>query len=159
MDEAACIDAIWARWPRLDPVDADLLRFAAEAVERHPKSAEIQWLAGSLNELAFLCGLPHPLDPLACYRNAVAIDPTHARAWVSIASWLDVHADDLAGAEAAYREVLKLDPESDAYEGLARVLAEQGRRVEAIEVLESAPRGDEERRRRLREEIERGAWE
>lgn len=160
MQEAELIAELWRQWPRGQiTLNAGLLELAGEAVRQHPHSAELWWIAGSLNELAQLGGPPHALDPLECYRKAAALAPNDARSWVSIGTYLDVHFDDLAGAESAFRTALRLDPEADAYEGLVRVLAQQSRRPEALELLAQMPRGKRGRRRQLRAEIERGIWE
>jgi Flp pilus assembly protein TadD len=161
MDPTARITALWARWPKGDDrVDDDLLAMAHAAVEEHPDSAELWWIAGSLNELARIEGAdtdsPSALDPLACYRRAVAIDPSSARAWTSLGAYLDVWLDDLEGAETALRTALRHAPESDAFEVLARVLAQQGRRAEALDVLDRHPADST---RTLRAEIERGDWD
>lgn len=161
MDPQAHIAALWARWPRGDRgVDDDLLDVARVAVREHPNSAELWWIAGSLNELARIEGAdadsPSALDPLACYRRAVAIEPSSARAWTSLGAYLDVWLDDLEGAETALRTALRHAPESDAFEVLARVLAQQGRRAEALDVLDRRPAASS---RTLRAEIERGDWD
>lgn len=160
MDPQAHITALWARWPKGDRrVDDEVLAMAHAAVEEHPHSAELWWIAGSLNELARIehdTSSPSALDPLACYRRAVAIEPSSARAWTSLGAYLDVWLDDLEGAETALRTALRHAPESDAFEVLARVLAQQGRRAEALDVLDRRPAASS---RTLRAEIERGDWD
>ncbi|MBK7078825.1 MAG: DUF3857 domain-containing protein [Myxococcales bacterium] len=99
-------------------------------------------------------------------RTATTLAPTSGRAWVALGAMLERDelgrtfegGGDRAGAEAAYRKALALDPaDADArwgltqvlaYDDYGRVLAAPARVREAIQILRGLP-ADDERDRQL----------
>jgi Flp pilus assembly protein TadD len=74
-------------------------------------------------------------EAVAWLRQAVAIDPEFAGAWVNLGVALR-REGDAAGAEAAYRKALEIDPQtSSAYTNLASMLRTRGRDGEAEALL------------------------
>ncbi len=86
------------------------------------------------------------------YERLVAVDPAFGLGWYRLAQVRD-NLGDLAGAEAAYRKAIEVDPLAvDPRKALASLLADRGRVREAIDVLEKArdlDPGDEAIRRDL----------
>ncbi len=86
------------------------------------------------------------------YERLVTVDPEFGLGWYRLGQVRD-NLGDLAGAEAAYRKAIEVDPLAvDPRKALASLLAERGRVREAIDVLEAArdlDPGDEAIRRDL----------
>lgn len=80
-------------------------------------------------------------EAAASYADYLAIRAADAPIHVQHGNMLG-QADDLSGAEAAFRAALRLTPSADTWLQLGRVLARQGRRPEAIQALGAALRID-----------------
>ena len=71
-------------------------------------------------------------------RRAVTLNPERPETWSHLAALL-MQTSDWSGAEAAYREIVALQPRNgDAHQGLAFALFRQDRDREAIEALRTA---------------------
>jgi tetratricopeptide (TPR) repeat protein len=93
-------------------------------------------------------------EAIPCYRRAIAIDPRHVRAQLSLAQCL-LRINEPAAAESAFRSVIRENPASvEAREGLGTCLMSLSRLEEArtalLAVVERNP-GHLEARRRLGE--------
>jgi tetratricopeptide (TPR) repeat protein len=130
------------------------------AICEHPRSARLWELRGDVIQL-----LGEPLETydlpeaLRSYQHAVELDPQYARAHEAIGHYLDAVEDHPAQAEGWFRRALERGDSSSAWSGLARVLAQLGRRAEAIQLLESCPQAADPAVQEVREEIERGEWD
>jgi Flp pilus assembly protein TadD len=79
-------------------------------------------------------------EALRWLRQAVAIDPELAGAWVNLGVALR-RAGDTEAAESSYRRALEINPEeASAYQNLAALLSLRGRHAEARELLALATR-------------------
>ena len=94
--------------------------------------------AGARNNLGTLLLADGQVDDaIECFRAVLAERPDHARAWHNL-GLARRRGDDVAGAEAAQRRAVALDPTLDvALATLARLLQEQGRAAEAVGLLAS----------------------
>lgn len=130
------------------------------ALSEHPLSARLWDLRGDVIQL-----LGEPIEAydlqeaLRSYQRAVELDPQYARALESIGHYLDAVEDRPADAEEWFRRALECGDSSSAWSGLARVLAQLGRRSEAVELFESCPHAGDPDVEAVREEIARGEWD
>jgi tetratricopeptide (TPR) repeat protein len=101
----------------------------------HPDSAL------ALNNAGALClNLRKAQEARQLLEKAVCLDPSYASGWVNLADAAQMQRD-LTGARRCYKTALKCDPNSvDARIGLARVLLEEKRHQEAVQLLEEAVR-------------------
>lgn len=168
MTEEEVIDAIGERWPsgddRYDDRDRETLRLATEAVGAFPRSPKLLCIWGDLNRLVenrLIEGPDSVLDAsLRAYEKAAALDPSFAEAWESIGYFLDVHAGDLAGAEAAFSRAVDLGGGDDSVIGLARTRAELGYPIaEILAMLDARPFDDDHKRAAIRDDIESGLYD
>ncbi|HEX4822914.1 MAG TPA: hypothetical protein VFV19_01240 [Candidatus Polarisedimenticolaceae bacterium] len=69
-------------------------------------------------------------EALACFRDAVKLDPESAEAYEELAHFLDDVADEPAEAETFFRKAIELGAGDSAREGLRDVLSQLGRSEE-----------------------------
>ncbi|MBX3382940.1 MAG: hypothetical protein KF864_05465 [Phycisphaeraceae bacterium] len=137
MTEDEFIEAIWDQWPRGKRCPFRLLEFARQAVSAHPDSGQLKCMLADLLIMAKPTGSTANNDEiLALYHEATRLDPQNPEAFESLAWFLDCH-DLLDEAERAFRNSISLGAGVGAYIGLARVLAQMGKKAEAIELLET----------------------
>ncbi len=105
-----------------------VLRFA---IDRNPEDARAHVLLGHL-----LAGLHRVEEAVPCWRRAVELDPSLFVAWRNLALYEWRVEGDLPQAEQLYRRALGDPGPFHLYYDLARVLTEQGKRPEAIELVE-----------------------
>lgn len=132
-----------------------------EALRAFPSSAKLWNLRGDLIQLDDEAEEHYTLEnALESYQRAVELDGTYAEAFENIGYYYDVHEDDPDRAEAFFRRAIELEPRRSTFVGLARVLAQLGRRHEALELLsaERCPFCETEDVQALRSEIEDGLW-
>ncbi len=160
MTESDYIERISELWPEGDEVSPEVLALSTEAIETFPDSPELWCLRGHLLELAPE-EYPVPLtEALTCYRKAAELDPEYADAWESVGYYLDNYDEDFEGAEKAFRKAIQAGGDMDSYIGLARVMAQKGRKDAALRVLSApdCPYADEDDVAEAREEIEQDNW-
>jgi tetratricopeptide (TPR) repeat protein len=135
----------------------ELLALLEEAVLSYPQSPKLWCLRGDLIQL-FDENQYEFADILHSYQQAVTVDPSFCEAYESIGYYYDVLEADLPVAEVAFRKAIELGMGLHSYFGLARVLAEQGKREEALSILapDYCPFHMEFEIDILREEIEAG---
>ncbi len=160
MEEADHIRKLDEQWPAAGPASDALLESCRDAIRACPRSAVLMRMYGDLLQLGVDDAPERLEEALVAYRRAVELDPGDVDAWCEIGCFLDVHQDDPAGAEAAFRRALALGGSLDTYAGLARLLAEQGRAPEALQLLsaDACPWAENPRVLARRKEIERGDW-
>ncbi len=140
-------------WRSLSDVESALHAF--------PSSSRLWNLRGDLIQLDDEADARYTLeDALASYRRAAELDDTYADAFENIGYYYDVHEDDPERAEGYFRRALDLAARRSTFTGLARVLAQIGRRQEALELLAErrCPYCSSDDVRALRSEIEAGLW-
>ena len=137
-----------------------------EALKAFPDSARLWVRRGMAIQLAPEDSSWTLEDSLASFEKAAALDPSDASAFEEIGYFHDVHTHDYPRAEQAFRRAVELGAGSRSYEGLSRVLAELGRREEALSALRKFPVKDsledlegEARRDELEKEIAAGLWD
>ena len=125
-----------AMWPGDGETSSDeALLLAEQAVEKCPHSAQLWYLRGQLIALAAE-DAPYQLsDALLSWEAGVRVDPDHIQSHEAIADFCENEANDLPRAEMALRQAVRLRGGPWVYVDLARVLARQSRREEAIAVL------------------------
>jgi tetratricopeptide (TPR) repeat protein len=160
MTENEYMERISELWPDSDEVSPEVLALSDEAVQAFPEAPELWCMRGHLIELAPE-DYPVPLAEAGnCYRKAAELDPEYADAWESLGYYLDNYDEDLGEAEDAFRRAVESGGGADSYVGLARVLAQKGRKAEALKVL-SAPDcefAEEQGVQDMRDEIQEGLW-
>jgi tetratricopeptide (TPR) repeat protein len=106
MTEAQYIEKLWTFWPREEESEApdEALSLADEAVRLYPNSTKLWIMRGNLIELG-TGRTAHTLeDALACYEQAVKLDPTCVEAYEEIGYFLDNIMDEPTRAEPYFRK-------------------------------------------------------
>ena len=123
----ARLAAIRTRVARTGEATEDDLGLIDEILEREGPSVEALVLRGQLMQL-FGEDDPEALDEaLACFEEAIEVDPRSAEAHEELAHFLDDVADRPEEAEAFFRRALELGAGDSAREGLRDVLSQLGR--------------------------------
>ena len=135
-----------------------VLRLAEQAVSDYPRVAKFWCIRGDLIQLAPERYTLGRNDVLASYVMALVLDTRFAEAYESIGYFLDTYDDNFIIAEAAFRKAIKIRPTPDSYAGLARVLAEQHRSKEALQILKRCPFSKNAKITELIQEIKDGIW-
>jgi tetratricopeptide (TPR) repeat protein len=138
----------------------DILRLVAQALEEYPASARLWNIRGDLIQLSE--GSSYSLDDaLTSYRHATELDPENPEGYESIGYFLDAIDGRIADAEPMFRKAIALGGRAPAWAGLARVLAELGRKDEALAILDpsSCTYANEPEIVNMREEIGMGMWD
>lgn len=127
------------RWSELGERYRELEPLINAAVEQHPQSSPLLCLKGAWIEL---CAIDQAIngEPVAAlaaesldlFRRAAEADAAAPEAWEEIGFHLDVWQNDFRGAEHAFREAIARGAGAESYAGLARVLAQTGRKAEAL---------------------------
>jgi tetratricopeptide (TPR) repeat protein len=161
MTEIDYIERISELFPESqDDVSPEVLALSAEAVQSFPDSPELWCFRGHLIELAPE-DYPSPVTEAGeCYRKATQLDPDYADAWESLGYYLDDYEDDLEGADKAFRKAIEAGGDKDSYIGLARVLAQKGRKQAALAILAGpdCPYIDDDEIASMRDQIEKDMW-
>lgn len=98
-----------------------------DILESEGASAELLILRGQLIQLV-AHDRPHELqEALACYQEALELDPGSAEAHEEIGHFLDDVAEDPAEAVPFFRKAIELGAGASAEEGLRDVLGQLGR--------------------------------
>jgi tetratricopeptide (TPR) repeat protein len=141
-----------------DEISRSTIDLADRAVAQHPTSAELWEVRGDLIQLG--AETPYELDEaLRSYERAAEQKPNYGKAYESIGYFHDVHTQDFAAAESAFRQAIECGVGTESYIGLARVLAQRGARPEEINaVLSAAPDKRSEALAEFRDELARGIW-
>jgi tetratricopeptide (TPR) repeat protein len=95
------------------------------------------------------------------YLRAIECNEKYARAYESLGYFYDVVEDDYKVAEKYFRKSISIEATVDSYKGLARVIAQQNRTHDAIQVLseDQCPFSDDIDILILKDEIQDGYWE
>jgi tetratricopeptide (TPR) repeat protein len=134
------------------------------ALAEHPSSAALWNVRGDFIQLSD--DPPAELDrwpldqALASYQRAAEVAPNDPEAFESIGYFYDAVEDRPSDAEAPFRRALELGAGDVAAAGLARVLAELGRKDEALAFLAVARAADPDSDdlEEIEGEIRSGMW-
>ena len=157
MNETDDISVIWDDERSIE----ERLRAAREALERQPDSVEILCAYGDLIQLSDGDDALSLSDAKAAYARAVEIAPTNVGALERLGAYLDAVEDDHASAEPYLRRSVLAGGGPAAFALFARVLAELGRKKEALEWLDPSrcPYANTEIVRDTEQEIASGIWD
>jgi tetratricopeptide (TPR) repeat protein len=146
--------------PEEGEVAVEVLELMEKAVAEYPDSSKLWCWRGDLIQMAALEAGYELDDALKSYERALEIDPINAEAYESIGYYEDVIMSDSTSAESPFRKAIELGAGRDSYYGLARVLAELNRNLEALEVIspENCPYHDADEIQEIKTEIESGMW-
>lgn len=143
---------------------AETFRILDEALRAYPESARL-WCRRGMSILIADEGPTFTLsEALRSFETSASLDPTYSSAFEEMGYFHDVHTEDLARAEEAFRRAIELGAGIRSYEGLARVLAESRRIHDALTVLRKCPieleqdGSDHRRVKELEREIQDGNW-
>ena len=136
-----------------EDIPLDVFQLVEQALRDLPNSAKLWELRGRIIQLGSE-DIPFPLsEALRSYERAVEVDPDFAEVYNEIGYFHDVFSDDYKAAEAAFRRAIDLGYGEEAHRGLARVLAQQGKREQASKVLNALPRPLSVEAKELLEEV------
>lgn len=130
-----------------------------EALTQFPGSASLWDLCGDIIQLSEIPDV-ELMDALRCYEHAIEAEPENSVGYVSKAYFLDAFLDDFEHAKVLFEKAIELGAGSDAYVGLARVLAQLGDEDRALEWLSPSwcPFHEDENVADMRREVEEGTW-
>jgi tetratricopeptide (TPR) repeat protein len=129
-------DAITRKWPEAGKSPTkELVDLCLAAVAEYPEESTFWYDLGIIMRR---CGDEYgytPEDYLHSFENAVKCNSMNAEAYQELGYVLDVFFDDYCRAEQAFRRAIELGATHESYYGLARVLAQIGKRDDAIAIL------------------------
>ena len=96
-------------------------------------------------------------DSKICYETAIARFPNDPEAYESLGFWYDIQ-NEFALAETCFRNAMERSNSDSPVLGLARVLAQMGRRSEALAALTQCSSPELPEAISLTEEIRNGDW-
>ncbi|MEX2141574.1 MAG: tetratricopeptide repeat protein [Pirellulales bacterium] len=135
MNEEPFLKRLWEVVHESPATTAEALKLSDAALQACPWSAELWYLRGLiLDKCEELPNITRE-DYRHCYERAIECDPGFVEAHVALGYTLDVYYDDFPAAESAFRKAIALGGGEEAYVGLARVLAQQGRSRSALRLL------------------------
>jgi len=161
MDDEEAIERIRLAWPLYgDQPSQELIALLVAAIEEHPSSSELWLLYGNL----LLIWDDNPgystQQTIAVFRKVIELDPGCWEAYQEIGFLYDTFLDESRAAETAFRTAIALGGDENCYCGLARVLAQMGRKRESIDVLSASacPYSHLPAIAKLRTDIQRDLW-
>lgn len=122
----------------------------------HPHCAELWNCFGDMIVLS--AGLRPREQALECYQKAIAIDPQFAEGHESLGYFYDTYCDNFETAAEHFQRAIELGAGDDSKVGLARVLAQTGKNIEAIAILDTCVDARHPQVTKLRDEINAGDW-
>jgi len=145
------------------------LTIVINALKNNPRSAELWNIRGDIismllfnqrtNEILLSSGVKYTRkDVLNCYRKALELNPKYATAYESIGYYHDVITNCLRYAEPAFRKAILYGAGIDSYIGLARVLAQQNRTIDALTILKKYKYPKDSKIITMKSEIINGYW-
>lgn len=112
-----------------------------------------------LGDVMQICDAEIPIgESIACYKKALECDPTFASAYESLGWALDSYFDDFSGARINFELAITHGGGDSARIGLARVLAQMGKAVEAIQQLDECVDQSRQDWLDMSREMREGIW-
>jgi tetratricopeptide (TPR) repeat protein len=145
------------QWTTLDG-----LRLVEQALAEHPQSSRLWNRRGDLIQLLHEDLASYSLtDARVSYQRALAANPNDPEAYESLGYFFDAVDEQLDEAERMFRRAIQLGAGVGSWVGLARVLAEMGRRDEALTLLaaDTCPHASVREVIDVRGEIKDGRWD
>lgn len=129
------------------------LRMLAESYPSEPE------LWDFLGDVMQICDAEFPIgESIACYKKALECDSTFASAYESLGWALDSYFDDFASARINFELAIAHGGGDSARIGLARVLAQMGKAVEANQRLHECEDKSHKDWLEMSREIREGFW-
>jgi tetratricopeptide (TPR) repeat protein len=111
------------------------LRVIEYAIAANPQDAQARLFIGNL-----YAHLGRTTEAAGHWRKAVELDPSLSVAWRNLGLYAWAEENDLAKAAGFYRKAIDARPKDQTlYRDLAEILLSQGKRPDAITLLESTP--------------------
>lgn len=161
MTECEYIELLESQWPSSKRASASIIQLAREATRAHSNSYRLRCMLADLLQLDGDIGShAHDQEIINLYQSAMLLDESDFTAAESLGFFSDALLEDFDLAERCFRQAILLGAGGDSYAGLARVLAQQGRRAEALLLLhqDTCPVWSESSVAKMRMEIARGDW-
>lgn len=163
-NESQLFEQIADAWPVEDEAPSPrLTELVRQALDEFPTSSEVWVMYGDYLNISDSEANPDATveNAMAAYQKALEIDPVCAEAYQELGFLHDFYRDDMPAAEQAFRNAINFGADVDAYLGLVRVLFQQGRLQEALELLspDNCPFADEPEIVELRQDLEEGSSE
>lgn len=153
------INSLKNRLPAEKEIPVSFIQELDQQIERSPNHPELYILKGQL--ILNSEDDPHYQlqDALTAFEKAVEINPNYAEGYLEIAYFLDTFNDDFKEAIKNFELAISHKPSDDAYIGLARCLAQIGKKNEAIEILKNKANSDNADVEEMIDEIQDGVWD
>ena len=160
MDESEFMEKAMSMWPSGDESAIEALAIAREGLRMYPCSAKLLCIVGDLLQLRDATD-DAIVESRRCYQNAIASDLSCSEAYESLGYLSDVYDNNFLLAISYFEKAIGLGAGEWSYVGLARSLAQDGRREEALHALcpDRCPFHDKAPVSEMREEILAGAWD
>lgn len=161
MNELECIDCIMENWPPTAQELPSVIKFAESALLQFPSSSKLLCIAGDLQLLHDVVTEENINDSIAYNEKAIQVDKSCAEAFESLGHIFDVHYDDYENAIGYFRKAIELGAGETAYAGLAKSLAQSGKRGKAMKELTLArcPFANHPMISKLKKDLLDGAWD
>jgi hypothetical protein len=142
----------------IQPRVKEALALTEVGLMEYPESVSLLCARGDL----ILLSESHSInDARKYYEMAIAVSPDNPEPYTLLGDYFDCTLDDPGAAVPRYSKSVELGGDVSAYTGLARSLAELGKREEALAVLSETrcPFARNPEIETLKREIENGLWE
>ena len=159
--EKQFVDQFQALWPPKPDQLPSAMRLAHRAMAAFPASPGLLCIAGDLLRMQENVTDEDIGKSLGFYEKAIEADPNWADALEELGHVYDIHHENFDRAIPCFRKAISLGAGWTAYAGLAKSLAQSGRRLEALEELShtKCPFTDHALIQNVRDEINAGDWD
>lgn len=161
MNELEYVNCIMSIWPPSTQELQSVIKLAEEALLRFPSSSKLHCIAGDLQLLHDEVTELNLKKSIGYNEKAIQVDRNCAEAYESLGHIYDVRYDYFEKAIGYFRKAIELGAGVTAYAGLARSLAQSGKRDEALQglSLKRCPFANHPMICKLTEELLDGAWD
>ena len=135
-----------------------VLESVEESLRIWPDSDELWCLLGDLIPLCEDETDYDLADVLSSYQKAVAINPHSAETHESLGYFYDVCEEENEKAESSFRKAIEFGAGMNSFTGLARVLAQKGKKPDALKLLSSCAFNNDPKVREMEDDIKSGVW-
>lgn len=161
MTEEQFVDQFQALWPPDPDQLPSAMALAQRALATFPASPGLLCIAGDLLRMQENVTDEDIGRSIGFYEKAIEADPDWADAYEELGHVYDVYDDNFDRAMACFRKAIALGAGWTAYAGLAKSLAQAGRRAEALEELSpvNCTFWEDASIQKVRDEINAGDWD